>query len=147
MPSKKCTKPREPACVGHEPRASFPKVRRLALILLTCLSLLWPHAAAVAACDLPVATDACCGEGCSCCDRDEACCCSGEEAPLAPADRAPATDGSRGDLERSLCLPVPAPAWSTPLTACTFEPSAAPRARAPHASGRALLRQGCRLRH
>jgi hypothetical protein len=122
-------------------------VRRLALILLTCLSLLWPHAAAVAACDLPVATDACCGEGCSCCDRDDACCCSGEEAPLAPADRAPAPNGSRGDLERSLCLPLPAPAWSTPLTACTLEPSAAPRARAPHASGRALLRQGCRLRH
>lgn len=121
-------------------------VRRLVLILLTCVSLLWPHATAVAACDLPVAADACCGEGCSCCDREAACCCSGEEAPVAPADHAPVPNDARTDLERSLCLPAPKAAWSPTFSACTVESTAAPRACTPHASGRALLRQGCRLR-
>jgi hypothetical protein len=125
-------------------------VTRLAIILWTCLSLLVPHGAALAAARDHASESACCAFECSCCaDVTEThdCCCEGDDAPAPAPERAPAPVNPAGDLERALCLPGPVLHWAPALGAHESPASLSPRCEGPSASGRSLLRQGCRLRH
>lgn len=125
-------------------------VTRLAIILWTCLSLLVPHGAALAAACDHASESACCASECSCCSdatETHGCCCEGDDAPVPAPERAPAPVNPAGDLERALCLPGPTLHWAPALGAHESPASPSPRCEGPSASGRSLLRQGCRLRH
>jgi hypothetical protein len=123
----------------------------MVLILLTCLALLRPDAAVMAACHQAATTaDACCAAACSCCsDAGDGgtCCCSEEESPAAPSDRSPPPSGAPNDLERALSAAGPAIPWILNEWNARVPMAPARVSAEPHASGRAVLRQACRLRH
>jgi hypothetical protein len=125
-------------------------VKRLVIILWTCLSLLVPHGAALAAACDHASESACCASECSCCTaatETHDCCCEGDDAPAPAPEHGPAPTGPASDLERALCLPGPVLHWAPAFGAHELRSSHAPRCEGPVASGRSLLRQGCRLRH
>jgi len=127
-------------------------MRRLVLSLLTCLALLRPDAAVAAAChEADADSGACCAAACGCCEKAgdvAACCCEDDDAPANPIQqRAPAPASASTELERALCLPGPVLSWAPAMGAQEVRPSYAPRCEVSLASGRSLLRQGCRLRH
>jgi hypothetical protein len=125
---------------------------RLAIILLTCLSLLRPDLSALASChEAAESQGACCATKCDCRDRAgdaEACCCDGEPAPRTPTDHPPAAPTSPSDgLERALCTPDPILVAITVVAPPGALAAPAPSAPRHAISGRRLLLRACRLRH